>query len=224
MSYDFENEIVKDGDPAFGIKGTFRIHDTIYVLDEESDSLLVTLLGNNDYILKNSKSGNGYHAKRSHKIRPDDILFGLGPEGKRFPLDFIITLEYADGHKHSLTEPDIHETILRKASHVPTLDWYDRDTDHFNEIIIGRMTGFVKNLVDVEPEKWDEFLDQARYLHSRDFIKSMAAWASRESDGIPRTVRYSSNNPRENVTIQPDDTFTTRPNLPRHYFGPSGPS
>lgn len=58
-----------------------------------------------------------------------------------------------------------------------------------SDIAISRMSGFVKNMVDVDFELWEDFVEEARHYHAQDFIRRMAHWASQYSDQRPRVVK-----------------------------------
>lgn len=215
--YEFERAAIADGDAAFGVPGTFRIHSTIYVTRADSDAPLIEALAARDYIVSAGADTAYYHARKSHQWAKDEILGSLSVHGQAEPLSLIVDLRYADGHRHALTEPDLHRTILGAASHPSHLGWYSREHDRFHDVAIGRMGAFVRNLVDVEPEKWDAFVQGARYLHAQEFIKGMAAWASRESDLKDRTV-FMDTGRSGPVSVKPTDRF--KPRGPGFFYAP----
>ena len=207
--YDFENRLINDGDPLFGIPDTFRIHDTAYILSPAAAAKLPETLALYDYAIKEDLGEFGLLASKTHKFSRDEIVDSMGLRSPEQPLTLTVSFHYIDGHKHSLEEKFIHETILAHASQPTFLNWYHRATDRFDDIIKGRMSAFVTRLVDVDPKSWEEFLENSQNLHAQEFIKSMAAWASLSSDEIPRHVQVDTRG-YEYVEVRPHDTFKPR--------------
>lgn len=109
------------------------------------------------------------------------------------PESFTLSKEYADGKKHSLTEPDIHGMIMQAAGQVSRADYYYQDgRPAFDSVALKRMTAFVHNFVDVEPKAWDRFL-RAAPKDGPGFIYALAGWAAAESDGVRRHVKDEPN-------------------------------
>ncbi len=207
--YDFEKRRVKDGEPAFGLEGTFRIHSTIYVLSAEADERVLHELARHDYKVKGEVNSLSYFAEKRYEINSHEIYDDLGSQSTFEPTSLIINMNYADGHKHSLTEPDIHETIIRAAGQVSHLEWFSRTHDRYEPVITDRMTAFAQNLVDVNVERWHAFLLQSQNCHAQDFIRSMAAWTSRHSNNLPREVRVDSKG-FSKETIYPQNRYFPR--------------
>ncbi|HRQ61094.1 MAG TPA: hypothetical protein PLO23_06245 [Alphaproteobacteria bacterium] len=187
--------ILKNGDRAFGIEGTFRIEDIIYVLNEEANhTLMLTLADNHGYHVRAVQGPNGedapfYTARLQHRITQDERFDDIFKEMKETPLALTVSTQYIDHPKFTLAEPDIHGMILSAAWQPAKLSYYDRPRDHFDRSIISRMSGFVKNMVDVPFEKWQEFVKNCGHYHSQDFIRALALWAAQNSDNAPREVR-----------------------------------
>lgn len=207
--YEFENRRIQDGEPAFGVNNTFRINDAAFVLSHEAEAALVTALAAHDYLLIENADGKSYIAKKSHEWSEDEILEQSGNLAVAEPVSLIVYLDYADGHKHSLAEPRIHETILGRSGHPSYLNFYNRDADKFSSVIIGRMSAFVRHVVDVDYRDWEVFLHESFGLHAQEFIKSMASWASRRSDQTTRFVRKDQQR-TEDVRVSPNDRFFPR--------------
>lgn len=207
----YEPIFIQDGDTAFGIEDTFQIHDTLFVLSDEALYLLETVLGAHEYILeapKHTTSGRDYFtARKRHKQTHDeglnDVLERQGRATKN-PLSFIVSLRYLNKEKHSLAEEDIHGIIVSAAGQRRDIGYYNRPTDHFNNVALSRMTGFVKNVVAVPMNKWQAFLDEHGRDHAQDFIRGMAWWAGMNSDMKPRSVRIYAH---ENETVDPSKPF-----------------
>lgn len=206
--YAYETLPVKDGDAAFGIEGTARISDVIYVLRPEADGFLLNALAASDYLLTPGADPDTIHVERAHNVTPHEIIGAALLGDVAMPLSLTVDLRYADGHRHALTEPDIHETILRRANQRSNLGYYNRADDRIADLPLARMDAFVRHMVDVDYARWQEFAGAACRLHAQDFVKSLAAWASRHSDGTPRRVRVDLHG--ADVTVLPTDWFAPR--------------
>jgi hypothetical protein len=202
--YRHEFASVADGETAFGTFGTVRIADKIYVVDQAADDTLLSALADRDYVIEPHED-NMYVARKAHDVSGEEIFAHMIAGNTNEPVSLIVDIRYSDGHKHSLAEPLIHETILRAASQRSDLEYYNRPSDHFDPSIKSRMSAFVRHLVSVEPNSWDNFLKDAEPLHAKDFIKAMAAWASKNSDNAPRDVRV--NLTGDSIRVSADDVF-----------------
>lgn len=204
---------LKNGDPAFGIEGTFRIEDLIHVLTAEADyALMLKLADNYGYHVRAVKGAQGqeapfYSARLEHNITKDERFDDLLGEMKETPLSLTISTQYVDHPKFTLAEPDIHGMILSAAWQSSRLSYYDRPRDRFDENIVSRMSAFVKNMVDVPYEKWQEFVTNARHYHSQDFIRALALWAAQNSDNAPREVKLDRH---DTETLDPAAPFVLK--------------
>jgi hypothetical protein len=188
----YEQQIIEDGDPAFGIEGTFQIHNTIYVLTDDADIALTGYLGAMGYIVEQNDHGFGYCATMGH-IRTtnemlDETLDAAGNATKGHS-SYIVDTQYRNQPKLKLTDADIHNIIISSASQRRDIGYYNRPHDQMEKIAISRMSGFVKNIVEVDFELWTEFVYEARHYHAQDFIRGMVHWASMHSDKTLRVVK-----------------------------------
>ncbi len=188
----YEAQIVKDGDPAFGIEGTFQVHNTIYVLTDDADIALTGYLGAMGYMVEQNVHGSGYSATMGHIRTKNEILdevFEAAGNATKGHSSYIVDTQYRNHPKLELVNPDIHNIIISTASQRGDLGYYNRPHDKMSDVAISRMSGFVKNVIDVDFELWAEFVNEARHYHAQDFIRCMAHWASMYSDKEPRVAK-----------------------------------
>lgn len=208
----YENQPFTDGEPAFGIEGTFTIGTTIYVLNKKADKRLKQALDDDrgfeltDHFKKALGDEHcGYHARASWQTTPEEIMDSMFSGAGSNSVSFLVYTTYMDRHKHSLAEPDIHEKILLAAGQRRDTGYYNRPNDQFSREIIDRMNAFVRHVVDVSYEAWESFIQEAQHYHSASFIIALARWASENSDGSARPVKCSQ---YDTNMISPDDPFT----------------
>lgn len=225
----YEPIIVNDGDPAFGIKGTFQIHNTIYVTTDEADEILLSRLTDFGYRLNTGLSNQEdfYIAQQPHKQTRDEIMAEVVHNGGlaiQHPSNLFIDLRYINAQRLSLKGAVIHEKIIVAASQRRDTGYYNRPHDQMSDVALSRMSGFVKNMVDVPFNDWQDFIIEARQYHAIDFIRGLAHWASRRSDNSPRMVRGGPHG--EDETISGTDEFNIIKALPIPFFGkgPQKPS
>lgn len=126
--------------------------------------------------------------------------------GLPIPETIHLSSKYIGREKHSLAEPNIHETIMRAAGQVSRADYYYQDgRPAFGEVVFERMNNFVKHSVDVPFEEWEQFLEslgkrvargQISHYSKIDgpgFIYALADWASKMSDGQRKHVKDEPN-------------------------------
>jgi hypothetical protein len=220
----YETKIVKDGDPAFGIDGTFQIHDHIYPMTDDADDALLMHLTDLGYRVEDSKD-NGYTAKLVHKTTKAEILgdaFEQAGAARNNHSTFFVSFNYLNKPKIPLNFSKVHDLIIAHSSRPSNLDYYNRPNDQMSDVAISRMSGFVKNMVDVDYDRWEIFLNQATYYHAQDFIRYMAFWASQNSDKTPRPVRIDTYGDAEVIPANGKFIFR-RPNPMGGYgrrFGP----
>ncbi len=203
----YENNNIEDGLPVFGIEGTFQISDIIYVLNDQADDTLLLTLTDLGYAVEYT-SDRGYAVKLTHHQTQSEIAGEfIKAQGRATdkPSSFIVSLEYSNHPKLKLNAPDIHNRIIRSASQRSDISYYNRDADHMSDLVIGRMSAFVKHLVDIQYETWEQFLSEARYDHAQDFIRRMAHWASVNSDQTLRDVKFDNNGSK--VTVDGSKPF-----------------
>lgn len=169
----------KDGQTAFNIEGTFCVGDTIYVQSENAlDTLIQELAMNRAYVLQENfnhqSQSTGFTANARHKVTRDEVLDYIFHEDKGDPIHIHVSTKFLEREKHSLTEPDIHETILSAASQRRDLKYYNRDTDLFEGRPLSRMRAFVRHGVEVPFTDWEVFEKQCSHYHAQDFIRAMA--------------------------------------------------
>jgi len=134
-----------------------------------------------------------------------------------------LSSRYVGAYKHSMTEPNIHETIMSAAGQVSRADYYHQDgRPAFTQTAFDRMDHFVKNFVDVPYQSWrkflqglgsktntqkqrmrtgpfGEFIAMARgvggyqNIDGPGFIYALAEWAGKMSDGRRKNVRDEPN-------------------------------
>lgn len=213
----YEARIVKDGDPAFGIEGTFQIHDTIYVLTEEGDFHLLNRLTDFGYQVRENENRHDSHGEvyiavsRHIRTKSEIIDEHTNAVGRATNANstYIVDMNYKGKPKISLEDPNVHNVIISISSHSHRLDWYNRPHDQMSDVVISRMSGFVKNMVDVDFDLWKEFVEEARHYHAQDFIRRMAHWASQHSDQKPRIVAESID--RNTIIVGGKDFNLTKP-------------
>lgn len=70
-----------------------------------------------------------------------------------------LSRRYMNGFKHSLAEPNIHETIMGAAGQVSRADYYHQEgRAAFGREAFERMSHFVNHCVDVPFAEWQDFL------------------------------------------------------------------
>jgi hypothetical protein len=188
----YESNNIEDGLPVFGIEETFQISGTVYVLTDDADDALLLTLADHGYRVTYTSEG-AYIARLSHQQTQSEIAGEfIKAQGRSTDnsSSYIVTLEYKNKPRLQLSDLDIHTAIISSASQRSDISYYNRDGDHMSDLVIGRMSAFVKHLVDIPYETWEHFLSEARYDHAQDFIRRMAHWASVNSDQTLREVKY----------------------------------
>ena len=193
----YDTKFIKDGDPAFEIEGIFQIHNMIYVLTQDADNDLLLKLTDLGYQIHDNGESCGYTASLTHALTKEEIP------------------------KFSLTEPHIHNIIISAASQRADIGYYNRPHDQMSDIAISRMSGFVKNMVNVRFNLWEEFVSAARDYHAQDFIRALAHWASSYSDKKPRAVKLDAHGTI--MIIEGAKQFNLTKPLPIKGFYPSYP-
>jgi hypothetical protein len=146
----YEQQIIEDGDPAFGIEGTFQIHNTIYVLTDEGDFHLLNRLTDLGYQIQENEKGHRYGdmyvAMLMHTRTKSEILLehtiSAGHATDQHSTYFV-DMNYKGKPKISLENPNVHNIIISISSHSHRLNWYNRPHDQMSDIAISRMSGFV---------------------------------------------------------------------------------
>ena len=131
------------------------------------------------------------------------------------PSPLIISQKYMGKGPYSLTHPKLHEIILDAADQPSHLGWYTADTRPFSTNTLTRMNAFVQHMVDVDLERWNDFVETASSLYKQDFIRYLAYWAAKNSDHQPRKI--SMNQWDESEIIDPAIPF-----IKRHIDGRDG--
>jgi len=218
----YEPIVIEDGDPAFGIDGTFQIHNTIYVLTDEADAALLECLAARGYHLHKviPDRDDFYAAQQPHKQTRaeviDDVLHGGGLAIANAST-LMIDMKYMNAARFSLKELFIHDQIIISASQRHDIGYYNQPHDQMSDIALSRMSGFVKNMVDVPFERWENFISESRQYHAVDFIRAMAHWASRESNYSTRIVCGGLHG--ESEIISGADQFKITKAQPIPFFG-----
>lgn len=119
----YEPKIVKDGDPAFGIEGTFQIHNIIYVLTGDADFLLLNHLTDLGYRVQENEKGHRYGdiyvATMGHIRTKTEMLeevFDAVGRATNANSTYFVDMNYKGHPKLSLSAQNIHDQIITIAS------------------------------------------------------------------------------------------------------------
>jgi hypothetical protein len=202
----YEPVYVNNGEPAFGISGTFRIGNVIYVRDAEADFSLLNHLADLGYEMfpypeNPSTPYERYSAVQRHRTTQEEIFgecLSDSAPGKFLLMPFAVTItsEYLNAPKHTLYEPDIHETIMSVLGAPARID-HHRPKETITERKISLMNAFVKNMVEVPYGEWVKFINRSQNYSGDDFVRALAHWAGSNSDKGIRLVRVDTQDSRE---------------------------
>ena len=217
--------IIRHGDAAFGLEDTFRIGNEIYVLNEEAAFNLIVILGYIGYYTdiheniereadRNPHSNENpycleYSASRYDEasLLAENILDEIHAPPTYAPL--CLHVIFQGKTRYNLSECDVHETILEAAGVACGLDFYSHDENfRFSEDSLEKMSAFVRELVNVDQDIWQQFLNEAHDMNAPDFICTLASWASYHSDQKARCVYLSDDMDDErHIIVRHNDLF-----------------
>lgn len=220
MSFQDKN-MFKHGDVAFGLEDTVRIGNDIYVKNIEALLTLYMILGSRGYELcaygtkdQICSSQSTVVATSLNERTEEGFTQEMAAGYIECPYLLNIIFDEARQHKYPLDKPDLYQDIIAAAEEDFVLEIYHVSEDYFSDENKAMMSAFFKNFVDYPYEAWEKFLDYSSSFDAQDFIKSLAAWLSANSDNQPRVIPFNYEN-SVMVTVYPSPDFLHRSLSPK---------